>query len=113
MVGSDLSRATTSLAGTQYQTDTALKGTQLNDATSQAWAAQQQAAQQQGLGAEMGAGTQDLNINASALAGRESQWASATQTHGIRLRQRDASRQLRTRTAPRRTLAPRPRPAAL
>lgn len=83
MVGTDLNRATTSLAGTQYQTDTALKGTQLNDAASQAWAAQQQAAQQQGLGAEMGAQTQDLNINTSALAGRESQWASANQTHGI------------------------------
>lgn len=81
--GSDLARATGGLAGTQYQTDTKLKGTQLNDATSQAWAAQQQGAQQQGLGAEMGGQTQQLNIDTSALAGRESEWASANQSHGI------------------------------
>lgn len=71
------------LAGAQYATDTALKGTQLNDASAQAWADRQNAALQQGMGAEMGAQTQGLNINATALAGRESQWASANQTHGI------------------------------
>jgi len=71
------------LAGAQYATNTALQGTQLNDATSQAWAQQQMAGQQAGLGAEMGAQTQQLNLNATALAGRESEWASANQTHGI------------------------------
>jgi len=82
-VSADQGTAATGLAGAQYQTNTALQGTQLNDASSQAWAQQQQAAQQQGMGAEMGAQTQQLNINATALAGRESQWASANQTHGI------------------------------
>ncbi len=71
------------LAGAQYQSDTALKGTQLNDAAAQGWADRQSAALQQGMGAEMGAQTQGLNINSTALAGRESEWASANQTHGI------------------------------
>jgi hypothetical protein len=69
------------LAGAQYQTDTALKGTQLNDAAAQAWADRQNAALQQGMGAEMGAQTQGLNINATALAGRENEYASANQTY--------------------------------
>src|SRR6478609_5632230 len=71
------------LEGAKYQTDTSLKGTQLNDASSQAWADRQNAALQQGMGAEMGGQTQGLNIQSTALAGRESQWASANQTHGI------------------------------
>jgi hypothetical protein len=82
-VQADQGTAASGLAGAQYHTTTALQGTQLNDAASQAWAAQQQGAQQQALGAEMGGQTQQLNINASALAGRESEWASANQTHGI------------------------------
>lgn len=82
-VQGDQGTAASGLAGAQYHTTTALQGTQLNDAASQAWAAQQQAAQQQGLGAEMGAQTQELNLNASALAGRESKWASANQEYGI------------------------------
>lgn len=82
-VASDQGLATTGLAGAQYQSDTALKGTQLNDASAQAWAAQQQAAQQQGLGAEVGGQTQQLNVDSTALAGRESEWADANQTLGI------------------------------
>lgn len=74
-VNSDTSRAAQGLAGAQYTTNTQLQGTQLNDATSQAWAAQQQAAYQQALAAEVGAQTQGLNINNAALAGRESEWS--------------------------------------
>ncbi len=69
------------LAGAQYATDTTLKGTQLNDATAQNWATQQANAYQQGLGAEVGAQTQGLNINSTALAGRENEYASANQTY--------------------------------
>lgn len=81
VVQGDQGTAASGLSGAQYATNTKLQGTQLNDASSQAWALQQQQAQQQGLGAEVGAQTQQLNINASALAGRESQWASANQEH--------------------------------
>lgn len=80
-VQGDQGTAASGLSGAQYATNTALQGTQLNDAASQAWAMQQQQAQQQGLGAEVGSQTQQLNVNASALAGRESNWASANQEH--------------------------------
>ncbi|HYQ03722.1 MAG TPA: hypothetical protein VER96_33845 [Polyangiaceae bacterium] len=81
IVGGDQSYGQLGLAGAQYQTDTALKGTQLNDAASQAWADRQAVALQQGMGAEMGSQTQQLNVNASALAGRENEYASANQTY--------------------------------
>jgi hypothetical protein len=71
----DVARATSGLAGAQYQSGTALQGTQLNDATTQAWSTQQQAAYQQALAAEVGGQTQTLNLNNAALAGRESDWS--------------------------------------
>lgn len=83
VVSGDQGTAASGLAGAQYQTDTSLKGTALNDQSAQAWAAQQQAATNAGLGADVGAQTQDLNLDATALAGRESQYASMNQTHGI------------------------------
>ncbi len=80
-VSGDQSYGQLGLSGAQYQTNTALQGTQLNDAASQAWAAQQQSAMGQGLGAEVGAQTQGLNINSTALAGRENEYSSANQTY--------------------------------
>lgn len=80
-VGADQGTAASGLAGAQYQTNTTMQGTQLNDASAQAWANQQLNATQQGLGAESYGQTQGLNIDASALAGRESQWASLNQNH--------------------------------
>ncbi|MEI9950801.1 MAG: hypothetical protein WDO74_17930 [Pseudomonadota bacterium] len=80
-VAADQNYGQLGLAGAQYQTDTSLKGQQLNDASAQAWAQQQQAALNQGLGAEVGAQTQGLNINSTALAARENEYASANQTY--------------------------------
>jgi len=78
-VAADQGYGALGLQGAQYQTDTALKGTQLNDTTAQAWAAQQQAAAAQAQGAEQSAQTQAMNINAQALAGRESEHSAAFQ----------------------------------
>lgn len=80
----DQGTAAAGLAGAQYSTNLALQGTQLNDASSQAWAAQRQAAQQQGLAAEMGAQTQGLNINSTALTGRENADAASTQQYAVK-----------------------------
>jgi hypothetical protein len=98
MAGTDQGYAREGLAGAQYQTDTKLKGTQLNDTTAQGWAGQQQGAvtgQQNaanaGLAAEMGAETQKQNINSTALTGRENEYASANTTnateHGLAVQQ--------------------------
>lgn len=81
IAGTDQGYAGQGLAGAQYATDTKLKGTQLNDASAQNWATQQGNSLQQGLGAEMGAETQKQNVNASALAGRENEYASANSTY--------------------------------
>lgn len=81
IAGTDQSYGQLGLQGAQYQSDTALKGTQLNDATAQNWATQQGNAYQQGLAAEMGAQTQKLNVNSTALTGRENEYASANSTY--------------------------------
>lgn len=75
VVSGDQGTASSGLAGAQYQTNTALGGTQLNDTTALNYGNQQQAALGAGLGANVGAQTQDLNLNASALAGRESEYS--------------------------------------
>lgn len=75
VVSGDQGTASSGLAGAQYQTNTALGGTQLNDQTALNYGNQQQAALGAGLGANVGAQTQDLNLNASALAGRESEYS--------------------------------------
>jgi hypothetical protein len=82
-VQTDQGTAASGLAGAQYATDTALKGTSLNDTTSLAWAQQKQAAEQAGLVAQMGGQNQALNVNTAALGGREAADSSLTQQYGV------------------------------
>lgn len=83
LAGTDQSLANAGLAGAQYQSNVALQGQGLNDQSTLAGYGLQSSLTNAGLGADAGGLTQALNINSTALTGRENRYASMNQTHGI------------------------------
>lgn len=66
----------------KYESDVALKGQTLNDQSAQAWANQQAQALNAGLGSEVGAQTQALNIQEMALGARQAEYNAAAAQAG-------------------------------